>query len=732
MKILLWLGLLVTTSAAAQSTFHARIVDAQSRAPLPGATLQISPLNLGSAADEQGVVTLANIPDGTYTLLFRFIGYQPTELRYAFPRPVADTLQIRLVPSGEELGEITVSATRSSRTISDIPTRLEIISAGELEEKAVMQPGNIRMLLTESTGIQTQQTSATSANATIRIQGLDGRYTQLLQDGFPLYSGFAGGLSILQIPPLNLKRVEVIKGSSSTLYGGGAIAGLINLVTKEPTSERELMLLANGNQTRALDLSGFYSQKLGKLGLTLYAARNSQVAYDVNADGFSDLPRYTRYTVSPKAFLYLNPTTTVSFGLNGTVEDRLGGDMQVIAGRSDSTHRYIEGNQSDRFSTQFKLDKILATGAVFTVKNSIGYFAREITRPVYRFGGHQLASYSEVSYSHPATVLEWVAGANLWTDTFRQANPSGPALDYTLNTIGLFGQSNWKPSARFVLETGLRLDYVRRGSSGKSNLLVLPRISALVKVSASVTVRAGGGLGYKALTIFTEEAEEQGFQNLRPVDGASTRNETSIGGNMDVNYRTPLFDAVSLSVNQLFFYTRLNHPLRLSSLPASDGTYRFYNADGRTLSTGIETNVKLTYNEVAVYLGYTYINARTDEPLPQGQRGSRPNPFTSRHRLYSTLLYELNEKLRIGYELFYVGRQTIRNGTVKPSYWMMGLSAERRWRHVSLFVNFENFLDARQSRFEPVYTGSVQNPQFADIWAPTEGVIYNGGFKFTL
>jgi iron complex outermembrane receptor protein len=88
-----------------------------------------------------------------------------------------------------------------------------------------MKPGDIRMMLNESTGIQTQQTSATSYNYSIRIQGLDGRYTQLLKDGFPLYAGFSGGLSLMQVTPLDLKQVEVIKGSSSTLYGGGAIAG---------------------------------------------------------------------------------------------------------------------------------------------------------------------------------------------------------------------------------------------------------------------------------------------------------------------------------------------------------------------------------------------------------------------------------------------------------------------------------------------------------------------------
>src|SRR5258708_27431656 len=106
------------------------------------------------------------------------------------------------------------------------------------------------MLLTESTGIQTQQTSATSASASIRIQGLDGKYTQMLKDGFPLYSGFASGLSILQIPPLDLKRVEVIKGSPPTFYGGGAFPGLINFVTKDPSNKRELSLLVNGKDRK--------------------------------------------------------------------------------------------------------------------------------------------------------------------------------------------------------------------------------------------------------------------------------------------------------------------------------------------------------------------------------------------------------------------------------------------------------------------------------------------------
>ncbi|GAB2555665.1 TonB-dependent receptor [Spirosoma aerophilum] len=716
---LLILLLLITSSLFAQNTFVARVLDAKSKTPLPGATVQIKTLKRGAVANGNGIITITDLPSDEYEIEVRFIGYKEVEKEYEFPLKRADTLTFLLSPVGEELGEITVSTTRSSRTISDIPTRIEVISAGELDEKVSGQPSNIRTLLSESTGIQTQQTSPTSANTTLRIQGLDGRYTQLMQDGFPLYSGFASGLSILQIPPLNLRRVEVLKGASSTLYGGGAIAGLINLITKEPTAERELTFLANYNQTQALDLSGFYSQRFGKIGLTLYTARNIQRAYDVNQDGFSDIPKFERYTLSPKLFYYLNPTTTISLGVNTSFENRLGGDMQVIAGQSDNIHSYFERNQTNRISTQFRFDKTFTNQAVLTLKNSVSWYTRALTRPSYMFDGQQTASFSEISYSRPNPVFEWVIGGNLWTDQFTQKNAVALPLNYALTTVGAFAQSNWKPLANLVLETGLRTDYTSRNA-----FLVLPRVSVLYKFSPHLTSRIGGGLGYRSPTPFTDESETLGFQTISPLNFATVHTETSLGGNADITYRTLLFETINLSVNQLFFYTRLNNPTLLNTTPDKSGQYVFYSAAGYLDSKGFETNIKFTYDELALYLGYTYTDAKT-----YASGTIRQNPFTSKNRLYTTLLYEIEPHLRLGYELFYIGQQTIRDGDIKQSYWVMGVSAEYKWKHFSVFANAENFTDARQSRFEPSYTGSFQNPQFNDIWAPTDGFIFNAGFK---
>ena len=159
------------------------------------------------------------------------MGFAEKEITITIPQTPNTIHEVFLEEIEEEQADVVVTATRISRTISNTPTRTEVISGEELTEKGNMKPGDIRMMLNESTGIQTQQTSATSFNAGIRIQGLEGRYTQMLRDGYPMYSGFSGSLSLLQIAPLDLKQVEVIKGASSTLFGGGAIAGIVNLVS---------------------------------------------------------------------------------------------------------------------------------------------------------------------------------------------------------------------------------------------------------------------------------------------------------------------------------------------------------------------------------------------------------------------------------------------------------------------------------------------------------------------
>ena len=714
MKKLIILIMLLPFFVKAQNTFKAIILDKDEKEPLTGAIVSVQGTANAASTDKEGKVVLTNILDGKQVIECSFMGFQTRIDTLSFPLKNEEFITVYLEEEDEELEEIVVSSTRSSRTISDIPTRIETVAAEELDEKAASQPSNIKMILTESTGIQTQQTSATSANASIRIQGLDGKYTQLLRDGFPLYSGFAGGLSIMQIPPLDLKRVEVIKGSASTLYGGGAIAGLINLITKDPTEKKELTFMANGTSAKGLDFSGYYNQKFKKIGITLFAARNSQLAYDPNNDNLSDIPQYIRYTFNPRIFYYLNPSTTISLALNTSFENRLGGDMQVINNKADSTHIYFERNISNRYSTQLKFEKNFENKSVLIVKNSITEFARSIGMLNYNFGGKQIASYSELSYLLPKEKTEWVTGLNVWTDQFKETpNLAINKRDYSQITIGVFMQNHWNITDKFISEIGLRADFISLNAPNqpaKNNVFLLPRVSLLYKFSSKLTTRLGGGLGYKAPTIFSEAAETQGFQNIQPINFQTCNTEISIGGNFDINYRTKLSEEITLTINEMLFYTQLNQPLSLI-YNTTNNTNEFVNGKGFMISLGSETNMKVKYEDIALYVGYTYIDAQR-----QYDNLNVVNPLTAKHRLNLIAMYEVENKLRIGYEAFYVSPQTLNNGNTTRDYWIMGISAEKKFKHFSLFVNAENYLDTRQAKYQTMYSGTIQNPQFVEIW----------------
>jgi outer membrane receptor for ferrienterochelin and colicins len=720
--ILLLLVALNSNAVFAQNTFQAIIKDSETKEPLIGATALLEGTTNGASADTNGLVTISNIPNGEQEIQFRFMGYEEQEQEFEFPMASTDPIEIFLSSEADELNEVVVSSTRSTRTIKDIPTRVEFIAGEELEEKGNMKSGDIRMLLNESTGIQTQQTSATSANASIRIQGLDGRYTQILKDGFPLYSGASSGLGLLQTPPLDLKQVELIKGSASTLYGGGAIAGLVNLISKTPEEKRELTFHLNGSSGKGFDLNGFYGQRFKKVGTTIFAAHNRNWAYDPAEIGLTAIPKFERYVLNPKLFVFFNEKSKLNFGVNTTIETRLGGDIKYIEGQGDSIHSYFEENKTQRYSTQLAFDHRFNDTHGFSFKNSVSYFNRQITIPDFAFDGTQIASFTEATYSNTKEKTEWVAGVNLWTDNFQEKQlDTLSKRNYDLITIGSFAQNTWKATKWLNLETGFRTDYVV-----DHGFAFLPRLAALFQITPKITSRVGGGFGYKAPTIFTEESERIQYRNVLAINSNTNQIEKSYGANVDVNYRTSFADdRVSFSINQLFFFTYIDKPLLLQ--PQASGLYQFINANGNTNTKGTETNIKIGYAGFKLFLGYTFTDTRSDRNGVVSE-----TPLTPKHRLNTILMYEIEEKWKFGVEAYYFSPQKLSDGTTGEQYVICGFMAEKLWERISIYVNFENFLDVRQTRFDSIYTGTVTNPVFKDVYAPLDGFLFNGGVKIRL
>lgn len=182
---------------------------------------------------------------------------------------------------------------------------------------------------------------------------------------------------------------------------------------------------------------------------------------------------------------------------------------------------------------------------------------------------------------------------------------------------------------------------------------------------------------------------------------------------------------MGLSINHLFFYTYLNDPLFLS--PIQSGDYEFINLTGYIDTKGTETNAKLDYGDFKLFLGYTYTDTRIHNDGTVKQ-----NSLTAKHRLNNVLMYEVEEKWKIGLEAYYFSPQKLSDGNTGKEYWICGLMIEKLWEHFSLYINFENFMDTRQPRFDSIYTGTVTNPVFKDIYAPVDGFVINGGIKLSL
>ena len=703
-----------------QNTFTAIIKDEDSKKVLPFANVVLENTQIGGSTDTTGKVIIENLPDGKQTLVFSYVGYRKKEKGFTFPLKTSEPVIVYLEKS-EELQTVTVVSTRTNNRIEDIPTRVEVLGNEEVVEETGINPGNISKLLGETSGINIQHTSAVSGNVTFRIQGLPGKYTQLLKDGLPAYGGFASGLSLLQIPPLDLKQVEIIKGSASTLYGSDAIAGIVNLISKKPSDEPEFSILLNLTHKGGADLSSFFSAEKGKLGFTLLAGFNTQKAIDVSGNDFTDIPRYNRMVIIPKFFLDLHEDDHLIIGLATSYENRLGGDVFAIKNQTDSLHSFYENNETKYLSGNIKYEHEVNDRDWLKVRANLASYNRVLKTNVNIFEGNQITSFSEISYLVNARKNHWVSGINFYYDRFLQTKTGNSfLLDYNHQTIGVFSQDNWQITKKLSLEPGIRYDYNLNNRG-----FFLPRLAVMYKLVKQFSVRLSGGMGYKLPTPFTEDAERTRYQKvIFPVDLTAER---SSGLNLDFTVKTPLAEELFLSANLAFFMVQITNPIIANPDSLQNQMVFYQNGGGNLLNKGLTTNIRLSLDDFTLYVDYTLVDAR------KKYENNKPLELTPKNRVTTTLVYENEDRgWKTGLEAFYIGRQFLEDGTKTPDYWLLGASVQKMIGHFTLVLNVENILDIRQTRYENIVSGDLKNPVFSELYAPLDGIVGNVVLKFDL
>lgn len=705
----------------AQNTFTAILKDEASKQPLVYANAVVEGTKIGGSSNAEGRVVIKNIPNGKHTIIFSYVGYRKKEKTYRFPLKDNQVITLYL-EKNELLKLVTVVSTRTNNRIENIPTRVEVLGNEEVVEETGINPGNISKLLGETSGINVQHTSAVSGNVNFRIQGLPGKYTQLLKDGFPSYGGFASGLSLLQIPPLDLKQVEIIKGSASTLYGADAIAGIVNLISKKPGDEPEFSFLMNQTTHNGRDISSFFSGKSGKYGFTLLTGYNTQKPKDISNNGFADIPKYNRAVLSPTFFVDFDKNNKLNIGITTSYENRIGGNMKALKYESDTSHSFYEENKTNYLSGKINYTHDFTKNKRFTFRSNIANYSRTIKTNTSLFSGEQLSLFSEASYLLKNKKHSWVSGVNFYLTRFVQQAPSTKlfSINYSYKTVGLFTQDNWKLSKKLSLEPGIRYDYnLSQGG------FLLPRLAILYRFSKNFSSRLSGGLGYKLPTPFTDESERTRYQYIS--FNSNLVAEKSMGTNLDFTFKTPLFDMFFLSFNQSFFMVQISNPIIANQDSLLNMKVYFENAHGNLLNKGMTSNLRLSMDELVLYVDYTFVDARKQYDQ------NKPLELTPNSRLTTTLAYEDEEEgWKMALEAFYIGKQHLELGKQSPDYWLLGASIQKTIGHFTLALNVENILNIRQTKYGNIVHGNRNNPMFSELYAPLDGIVGNIVLKFDL
>lgn len=675
--------------------------------PLEGVTVRTSAMS--RITDGLGVVQF-RLPLGTHVIEAERIGFSSARQALVLESPRDTTVVIRLREAAIEGEGLVVTSGRTERRIEEEPIRIEAVSREEVEEKLLMTPGDIAMLLNETAGLRVQPTAPSLGGASVRIQGLRGRYTQILTDGMPLYGGQAGALGPLQVPPMDLARVEVIKGAASALYGPNALGGVVNLISRPPDRARELIL--NQSTLDGTDMVGWLADEWNeRWGYTLLAGAHRQDYADVNSDGWADVPKFNRLSVRPRLFWKDGRGGSAILTVGGMMEDRVGGTLPGSLTPAGTDH--AESLDTRRVDLGFTGRKLFSDRRVLSARASGSLQSHDHRFGTTREDDEHRTAFAEIALSGQDGPHLWVVGAAIQHDAYDPFDVPAFSFDYTVPAV--FAQDEVVVTDWLTLVGSFRYDEHSRFGGSFS-----PRLSTLVRASEWVA-RVSAGTGFFAPTPFTEEVEAVGLGRLSAPDGWVE--ERARSAMMDLGRS---FGPVEVNVSA--FASTIDDPLQ--TIRNGDGTLTIRNAPMGSVDTwGTEVFAALRSGPWRLIGSHAFL--RSTEPNPQGA-GRREVPLTPRHSVGMVGAYEREGWGRIGVEAYFTGRQELDDDPYRSRsrrHFIVGFLIDRQFGPFRLFLNAENILDTRQTRYDPLLRAS-QTPDgrwITDVWAPLEGRAFNGG-----
>jgi iron complex outermembrane receptor protein len=704
-----FLALTMTVTAQDQATVLVEV--SSDEKPISGADVLVNTQALHTDAAGRA---RAMTPLGSVEIKVTKEGYFPASASLVATTSAEFPVHIELQAQEEAKESVTVSATRTGARIQDSPTHVEVLGRDEIEEETSMRPGDMVMLLNEMGGMRVQTTSPSLGAASVRVQGMLGRYTSFLSDGLPLFGQQGGGLGLLQIPPIDLGQVEVIKGNASALYGSAAMAGVVDLISRRPTADPIREFLINGTSQGGTDGSAFLAQSLSDTwSASLLASLNGQVRRDIDGDGWADLAGYVRGVIRPRFYWDDKKGGTALLTSGVTLEDREGGTMPGSV-LPETGQPYKEALRTRRYDAGGNVQWLLPHNLVTTVRFSHSELLHKHTfGEIIEDDRHEL-SFAEFTIRGSTGRNTWVAGGAFQRDAYRPHDV--PRFAYTYWAPGVFLQDDLAIASWLSLSASARLDVHNVYGTHFS-----PRLAALIR-HGGWTSRWSVGQGFFASTALTEETEAAGLTRLqmpRPLLAERGRSAT-----VDLT-RT----IGSVTMTGTVFASNIEHPVYVDR----STVYQIINLGPPRKNRGAEFLATWRHSPFSATVSYSYV--RASEVPPNAAR--EDVPLTPRHNLGIVTTWEKEGKARVGLEYYYTGEQRLENNpyrTTSRPYQIAGAMAERTInKHVKLFVNLENLTNVRQTRWDPLLLPqrSVDGRWTVDAWAPLDGRVINGGVRFS-
>lgn len=674
-----------------------------------------------AVTDGNGIARLV-LPVGRQLIGVTRTGFAPTRLSVLVVRDSLTSVSVTATMSvgaaddmGMAMAEVRVSATRTERLAGETPIRVEVVDAMEVDEKTLMSPSGISMLLNETPGLRVQPAAPGLGTGSVRILGLPGQYTVMLTDGLPLYGVSSSALGPLDISPVDLQRVEIIKGAASALYGGQALGGVINLVSKPPTGTKELLL--NRRSMGVTDAATWLSHRFGKgLGVSLLGAGTSQSAQDMDRDGWADQSRASRWSIRPRVHAVDARGRSLFVTAGVGLDDRRGGTFEN--GRAPDGLPFVEALRSERADVGVTARVPLTNGGSMSMRMALADNARQRQFGVGpREDDRTLTGFFELTRSFETTKRTVVVGGVLQYDRYR--NAANDLFDRTWNIPGAFVTFE-RSVGPITLSASTRADLHPEAGTQRTE-----RVALLARPVAGWTVRGSVGTGYATPTGRTEESDAIGLRTVRvpnPLDP-----ERSIGGMIDIN-------GTLAGAEVLFtaYRSNITDAVQLTELPGSRGETALRNAAGPTKVGGIEGLAVWRFSGGKFIANYGY------------SRGTRPDvmtgalealPLLPRHRVGGDLMLERPGVYRMGIEGTWFGAQPLDDNpfrtTSKPYLYTMALIA-RQVGAIEVVANFENLLNVRQTDTDPLVrrTPGMGGRWTTDVWAPLEGFMANVAIRY--